>query len=74
MKRTLKMLRPQLKQVAENLFPETMYAMRFDTWVKVEPELPLLPALCRKEAVALDIEPEMKVFLPIISCPLPRVS
>jgi FkbM family methyltransferase len=55
MKRTLKMLRPQLKQVAENLFPKTMYARRFHTWVKVEPELPLLPALCRKEAVALDI-------------------
>jgi FkbM family methyltransferase len=55
MKRTLKMLRPQLKQVAENLFPKTMYARRFDTWVKVEPELPLLPALCRKDAVALDI-------------------
>jgi FkbM family methyltransferase len=55
MKRTLKMLRPQLKQVAENLFPKTMYARRFHSWVKVEPELPLLPALCRKDAVALDI-------------------
>ena len=55
MKRTLKMLRPQLKQVAENLFPKTMYARRFHTWVKVEPELPLLPALCRKDAIALDI-------------------
>ena len=55
MKRTLKMLRPQLKQVAENLFPKTMYAKRFHTWVKVEPELPLLPAFCRKDAVALDI-------------------
>jgi len=55
MKRTLKMLRPQLKQVAENLFPKTMYARRFHTWLKVEPELPLLPALCRKDAVALDI-------------------
>jgi FkbM family methyltransferase len=55
MKRTLKMLRPQLKQVAESLFPKTMYARRFHTWVKVEPELPLLPALCRKDAVALDI-------------------
>jgi FkbM family methyltransferase len=55
MKRTLKMLRPQLKQVAESLFPKTMYARRFHSWVKVEPELPLLPALCRKDAVALDI-------------------
>ena len=55
MKRTLKMLRPQLKQVAENLFPKTMYARRFHTWLKVEPELPLLPAFCRKDAVALDI-------------------
>ena len=55
MKRTLKMLRPQLKQVAENLFPRTMYARRFRTWVRVEPELTLLPALCRKDAVALDI-------------------
>src|ERR1700684_3808241 len=55
MKRTLKMLRPQIKQVDENLFPKTMYARRFHTWVKVEPELPLLPALCRKDAVALDI-------------------
>jgi FkbM family methyltransferase len=55
MKRTLKMLRPQLKQVAESLFPKTMYARRYDSWVKVEPELPLVPALCRKDAVALDI-------------------
>jgi FkbM family methyltransferase len=55
MKRTLKMLRPQLKQVAESLFPKTMYARRFESWVKVEPELPLLPALSRKDAVALDI-------------------
>ena len=55
MKRSLKMLRPQLKRVAESLFPETMYTRRFHSWVKVEPELPLLPALCRKDAVALDI-------------------
>jgi FkbM family methyltransferase len=55
MNRTLKMLRPQLKQVAESLFPKTMYARRFHSWVKVEPELPLLPVLCRKNAVALDI-------------------
>lgn len=55
MKRTLKMLRPQLKQVAERLFPKTMYARRFQTWLKVEPELPLLPALCRRDAAALDI-------------------
>src|SRR5271154_6988798 len=55
MKRTLKMLRPQLKQVAESLFPKTMYARRFRSWVKVEPELPLLSTLCRKDAVALDI-------------------
>src|SRR6202167_6750674 len=32
-----------------------MYARRFRLWVKVERELPLLPALCRKDAVALDI-------------------
>ena len=55
MKRALKMLRPQLKQVAESLFPKAMYARRFRSWVLVEPELPLLPALCRKDAVALDI-------------------
>jgi FkbM family methyltransferase len=55
MKRALKMLRPQLKQVAESLFPKAMYAKRFRSWVMVEPELPLLPALCRKEAVAVDI-------------------
>ena len=55
MKRSLKMLRPQLKRVAENLFPKTMYTRRFHSWVKVEPELPLLPALCRKDAVAVDI-------------------
>ena len=55
MKRSLRMLRPQLKRVAENLFPKTMYTRRFHSWVKVEPELPLLPALCRKDAVALDI-------------------
>lgn len=55
MKRTLRMLRPQLKQVAESLFPKTMYARRFRSWLKVEPELTLLPALCRKDAVAVDI-------------------
>jgi FkbM family methyltransferase len=55
MKRAIKMLRPQLKQVAESLFPKTMYAKRFSTWLKVEPELPLLPALCSKDSVALDI-------------------
>jgi len=49
------MLRPQLKQVAETLFPKTMYARRFRTWVNVEPELPLLPAMCPKDAVAVDI-------------------
>jgi FkbM family methyltransferase len=49
------MLRPQVKQVAEWLFPKTMYARRFRTWVKVEPELPLLPAICPKDAVAVDI-------------------
>jgi FkbM family methyltransferase len=54
-KRALTMLRPQVKQVAESLFPQTMYARRFRTWVKVEPELPLLPAICPKEAVAVDI-------------------
>jgi FkbM family methyltransferase len=55
MKRALRMLKPQLKRVAENLFPKAMYTRRFHSWVKVEPELPLLPALCRKDAVALDI-------------------
>jgi FkbM family methyltransferase len=54
-KRALTMLRPQVKQVAESLFPKTMYARRFRTWVKVEPELPLLPAICPKGAVAVDI-------------------
>ncbi len=70
MKRTLKMLRPQLKQVAESLFPKTMYARRFHSWVKVEPELPLLPALCRKDAVALDIGAN-EGFLHTISCLMP---
>ena len=55
MKRALRMLRPQLKNVAERLFPKTMYARRFRLWVEVEPELRLLPAFCRKDAVALDI-------------------
>ena len=55
MNRALRMLRPQLKRVAESLFPEAMYTRRFHSWVKVEPELPLLPALCRKDALALDI-------------------
>jgi FkbM family methyltransferase len=32
-----------------------MYSRRFHLWAKVEPELPLLPALCRKDALALDI-------------------
>jgi FkbM family methyltransferase len=49
------MLRPQLKEVAESLFPQTTYARRFRTWVRTEPELRLLPALCRKDALALDI-------------------
>src|ERR1700733_14554 len=55
MQRALRMLRPQLKGVAEKLFPKTMTSRRFHSWQKVEPELPLLPALCRKDAVALDI-------------------
>jgi FkbM family methyltransferase len=55
LKRALKMLRPQLKQVAERIFPKTMYARRFRLWLKVEPELKLLPAFCSKGAVALDI-------------------
>jgi FkbM family methyltransferase len=55
MKRSLIMLRPRLKRVAEALFPKTTYTRRFHSWVQVEPELPLLPALCRKDAVALDI-------------------
>jgi FkbM family methyltransferase len=55
MQRALRMLRPQLKGVAEKLFPKTMTSRRFHSWEKVEPELPLLPALCRKDAVALDI-------------------
>lgn len=55
MKRAFRMLRPQLKLVAENLFPRTMYTRRFQQWVKVEPELPLLPFLCRRDAVALDV-------------------
>jgi FkbM family methyltransferase len=54
-RRSLRMLRPQLKRVAESLFPKAMYSRRFHLWVKVEPELPLLPALCRKDALALDI-------------------
>jgi FkbM family methyltransferase len=49
------MLRPQLKQVAESLFPSAMYSKRFRSWVKAEPELPLLSALCRKDASALDV-------------------
>lgn len=55
MKQGLKMLRPQLKQVAESLFPKMMYARRYRLWLQVEPELPLLPALCSRDAVALDI-------------------
>jgi len=54
-RRSLRMLRPQLKRVAEHLFPRAMYSRRFHLWAKVEPELPLLPALCRKDALALDI-------------------
>jgi len=54
-KRTFRMLRPQLKEVAESLFPQTTYARRFRKWVRTEPELRLLPALCRKDALALDI-------------------
>ena len=53
--RAFKMLRPRLKLVAESLFPRTMYARRFRLWVEVEPELRLLPALCRKDGIALDI-------------------
>jgi FkbM family methyltransferase len=55
MKRAIKMLRPRLKFVAEDLFPEIMYARRFREWIKVEPELPLLPVLCEQDAIAIDI-------------------
>jgi FkbM family methyltransferase len=55
MNRAFKMLRPRLKRVAESLFPRTMYARHFRLWAVGEPELRLLPALCRKDGVALDI-------------------
>lgn len=53
--RAVRMLRPQLKQVCESLFPGAMYSRRFRSWVNAEPELPLLPALCRNDASALDV-------------------
>ncbi len=55
MKNAVKMLRPQLKEFAERLFPKLTYARRFRIWQKTEPELRLLPALCSKEGVALDV-------------------
>jgi FkbM family methyltransferase len=55
MKRALRMLRPRLKEIAETLFPRMTYARRFRQWVRTEPELRLLPAMCRKDAVAIDI-------------------
>ena len=54
-KRALRMVRPQLKGLGEKLFPRTMYARRYRSWLMLEPELALLPALCRRDAVAIDI-------------------
>ncbi len=48
MNRALKMLRPQLKRVAESLFPETMYTRRFQSWVKVSRNYPCYPPSAAK--------------------------
>jgi FkbM family methyltransferase len=55
MKQTLAMLRPRLKEIGESVFPKASYARRFRVWLETEPELRLLPAICRREAVAVDI-------------------
>jgi FkbM family methyltransferase len=54
-KQALAMLRPKLKKVVEGIFPKAAYDRRFRLWLKTEPELRLLPALCRRDALALDI-------------------
>jgi FkbM family methyltransferase len=55
MNQSLAMLRPRLKEIAESVFPKAAHDRRFRLWVKAEPELRLLPAMCRRDAIALDI-------------------
>jgi FkbM family methyltransferase len=55
MKRTLTILKQLLKKIAERLFPKTTYERRYRLWLKGEPELRLLPAMCRADAIAVDV-------------------
>ena len=55
MKRTLIILKQFLKKIAERLFPKATYERRYRLWLKGEPELRLLPAMCRTDAIAIDV-------------------
>jgi FkbM family methyltransferase len=55
MKRTLKILKQRLKELVERLFPQATYERRYRLWLKTEPELRLLSAMCRADAIAVDI-------------------
>jgi FkbM family methyltransferase len=44
-----------VKVFAEKLFPKTTYERRYRLWSRAEPELRLLPAMCRADALAVDI-------------------
>jgi FkbM family methyltransferase len=43
------------KRAAEILFPGRMYARRISLWTKNEPELRILPALCSRDRLSLDV-------------------
>jgi len=55
MRRLLAILRQRVKVFAEKLFPKATYERRYRLWLKAEPELRLLPVMCRADAVAVDV-------------------
>jgi FkbM family methyltransferase len=55
MKRALKIQKQRLKELAEKLFPQATYDRRYRIWLKTEPELQLLSAICPADAIAIDI-------------------
>jgi FkbM family methyltransferase len=63
MKRTLSILKQFLKKIAERLFPKATYERRYRLWLRGEPELRLLPAMCRADAIAVDVGANEGFFL-----------
>jgi FkbM family methyltransferase len=55
MRRILAILRQRVKVFAESFFPKATYERRYRLWLRTEPELRLLPVMCRADAVAVDV-------------------